>query len=244
MSTRQAQSRQERAAAAMAAQKRAERRRRNSIISAVAVVAVIALVAIGIAVQQSRSSSSAKGATPPGITAQNGFTVGQASAKAKVVVYLDYQCPVCKSFEENTGPTLDSLVQAGTAQVEYRPIAFLDRASTTNYSTRADNAAACAADAGQFQPYLKTLYSNQPEENSAGLPDSKLIDLGKSAGITSPDFASCVNNHTYTGWTARATDAASKAGVNGTPTVLVNGKTLQDRSPEALKAAVEAAAKS
>jgi protein-disulfide isomerase len=40
---------------------------------------------------------------------------------------------------------------------------------------------------------------------------------------------------------SEATDAASKAGVNSTPTVLVEGEMLVDPSVESLRAAVDAA---
>ena len=41
----------------------------------------------------------------------------------------------------------------------------------------------------------------------------------------------------YARWTAAVTDAASRAGVTGTPTVKVNGIPV-DNTPEALRAAV------
>lgn len=179
-------------------------------------------------------------AIPPNATA-TGVIVGQPSAKATVEIYLDFQCPVCQQYEQQVGPAIDQLVAAGQAKVYYHPVAFLDRFSSTNYSTRSSQASGCAAADGQkvFAQYVTLLYANQPPENGNGLPADQLIALGKQAGA-GPAFAQCVNDATYAGWTKNITDAASKAGINATPTVLVNGQQIA-HTEQALRQAVTAA---
>lgn len=177
-------------------------------------------------------------AVPPGATA-TGVTVGQASAPATIDIYLDFQCPVCKAYEQQSGATIDQLVATGQAKVVYHPVAFLDRFSSTNYSSRSSAASGCAAAAGVFPQFARLLYANQPPENTAGLPDDQLVALGRQAGA-GDSFATCVADGTYAGWTRSVTDAASRGGVNATPTVMVNGKEI-GRTDDALRAAVTAA---
>jgi protein-disulfide isomerase len=83
------------------------------------------------------------------------------------------------------------------------------------------------------------LFAEQPPANSAGLPDDRLIALGRQAGA-GDEFAECVRSERYADWTRSVTEAASQAGVTGTPTVLVNG-TPVPRSADALRAAVAVA---
>ena len=90
-----------------------------------------------------------------------------------------------------------------------------------------------------FPAYLKRLFAEQPPDNGAGLPDDQLIALGRQAGA-GDEFAQCVQDERYADWTKSVTDAASRAGVNGTPTVLVNGNPV-DRTSDGLRAAVAAA---
>jgi protein-disulfide isomerase len=133
-------------------------------------------------------------------------------------------------------------VQAGKVRVEYHPMAFLDDASSTRYSTRALNAAGCVLDTtpSAFEKFHDLLYANQPKEKSAGLPDSQLIDYAKQAGAG--DISSCVKDLKFEGWTKRVTDQASKDGVVSTPTVFVDGKKLENvLDPTAVKSAIEAA---
>jgi hypothetical protein len=78
-----------------------------------------------------------------------------------------------------------------------------------------------------------------PGSPATGLPDDRLIALGRQAGA-GDDFARCVRDGRYAGWTRSVTDAASRAGITGTPTVLVNG-TAVPRTADALRAAVTTA---
>jgi protein-disulfide isomerase len=225
---------------------RASRRSRPAVArrrgpSTMMIVGVLVLVlfagAVSFGVYRAQSSS-ADIAVPAGATLA-GVTVGQAGAPATIDIYLDFQCPICRDFENQAGATIDQFVAAGQAKVVYHPVAFLDRYSSTQYSSRASAASGCAADAGVFPQYLKLLYANQPPENSAGLSDDQLISLGMQAGAKD-GFAQCVRDHRYAAWTRSVTDEASKAGINGTPTVMVNGRKIQATAAD-LRAAVQAA---
>jgi protein-disulfide isomerase len=132
------------------------------------------------------------------------------------------------------------LVADGKATVVYHPVAFLDGASTTKYSTRAAAASGCAQDAGKFVEYSDVLYANQPGEGSAGLSEDELIRLAGTVGIATGPFGQCVHSARYVGWVANLTDLAVKRGVTGTPTVYVNGRTV-DPTVAAITAAVNAA---
>jgi protein-disulfide isomerase len=104
----------------------------------------------------------------------------------------------------------------------YHPLGFLDRLSTTRYSTRAAAASACASDGGRFPEYLYALYDNQPPEGSTGLSDEELVQLGLQVGLDD-DFGKCVMAGAYIEWAEYVTARAIARGVGGTPTVLVDG---------------------
>jgi protein-disulfide isomerase len=207
--------------------------------SALTIVAVVVLVlfagAVGYGVYSARSAG---GALPAGATAA-GVTVGDPDAPATIDLYLDFQCPVCQAYEQQSGATIDQLVATGAARVVYHPIAILDRYSSTQYSSRASAASGCAAADGVFPQYARLLYANQPPENGVGLPADQLVSLGQQAGAGA-DFATCVSSDRYAGWTSAVTDDASRSGVNATPTVRVNGTDI-DHTDAALRQAVQAA---
>ena len=204
----------------------------------VAGIIVLLLFAGGVGFGVYRAQQPSASGAPAGGT-DTGIVVGQADAPVTVDIYLDFQCPACQAYEQRAGSTIEQLVASGRAKVVYHPVAYLNRFSSTRYSTRSSQAAACAADAGVFPQYLTALYANQPPENSAGLPDDQLVALGRQVGAGG-DFPTCVADTRYAGWTAAVTDAASKAGINATPTVMVDGTAI-DTTSEALLAAVQAA---
>ena len=236
-----------RRAAEAAERARVERRRRTGIGVVAALLVVLAVVVV-IVVQTRRTDSSAAAATPAG-TAEQGtaVVVGRPDAPVAVDVYADFQCPVCARFEATNGETLGNLVDDGQIALRYRPMAFLDRASTTDYSTRALNAAAVVLDSAgpeAFVAFHDLLFADQPEEGTAGLTDDQLIGYAEQAGATGPEVAAGIRDRTFEDWTARVTEEASKAGITGTPTVLVDGEVLDpaELTPDGLTSAVAAAA--
>jgi protein-disulfide isomerase len=232
--------------AAEAAERAVAERRRRTVIGGVvaAVVLVVVLVAV-VVVQTHRTSASADAAAPAGTTG-NGyvFAVGSADAPVTVDLYEDFQCPNCKALEDSTGSTIHDLVSAGTVQVHYHGMAFLDTDENGQYSTRALNAAAVVANAGGTDAYATfhdLLFANQPDEGGSGLTDDQLIAYALQAGASGATVESGITDLVYGDWVAQATDQASKDGVTGTPTVFVDGQKLTDLTPDGLTAAVTAA---
>ena len=151
-----------------------------------------------------------------------------------IEVYLDYQCPFCRDFEETNADQIANLVEQGVATVEYRPVAILDRASAgSRYSTRSANAAACVANYAPDSYYdvNAALFQRQPEEQTEGLTDEQLIALVEDAGATDERIATCITDERFENWVAAATERATsdpaledENGAFGTPRILVNGE--------------------
>ncbi len=219
-----------------------ERRRRVTLWTSVGVVAVLVVVGlIGWGVAAGQEKQKTAGLTTPTVAVDGGTAFAVGTGPVKVDIYEDFICPACGRFEATAATAIDQLVAENKVTVQYHPIAILDRASSTEYSTRAAAASAAAAQGGKFAEYHKALFANQPEEGSAGLDNAKLIELGKSVGLTDAGFADAVDNGTYKAWATKVTDTAASRGVTSTPTVLVAGEPLQSLTAQALTAAVGAA---
>jgi len=209
----------------------------------VAAVLVVVVVVAVIAVLQARDDAADAAAAPPAATERGGFVVGAPDAPVTVEVVEDFQCPACRQFEAANAELLADYAASGDVAVEYRGIAFLDRASTTAYSTRALNASACVMAEGveTWAAFHDALFTVQPPEGGAGLPDATLVDLAVQAGAEEDAVAQCVADRTWEAWTEDVTEAAFEGGVEGTPTVLVDGEPVERLDPASLRAAVDAA---
>lgn len=218
-------------------------RRRRTIAIQVAVVAVVVAAVIGGTVYGLTSSGGDSTASAPSAVDDEGaLLVGNPDAPVTIQVVEDFQCPACQQFEAGFGSALDEYAAGDDVNVAYRGIAFLDRASTTDYSSRALNASACvmeAADTDVWKAFHAEMFAQQPSEGGAGLADSDLIAIAEGAGAD--DVASCIEDGTYLDWAGSTTDAAFDEGVTGTPTVFVNGEQLESFNPADIQAAVDEA---
>jgi protein-disulfide isomerase len=155
---------------------------------------------------------------------------------AHIVTYVDFACPSCQAFEATNADQIQQMVADGKATLEIHPIAILDHNFTTNYSTRANNVAACVANFApdSFYAVMEAMYVGQGQEKTAGLSNSQMISLVHGAGLKNGDVDKCINGLTFKSWVASATTRATSGplpntsvpSVSGTPTVLVNGQSM------------------
>lgn len=148
----------------------------------------------------------------------------EAGKPVKVIAYIDFICPVCKRFETTYGESLTNLRNEGKISLEYRPLGFLDQQSTTNYSSRAANAAACVVNSSpeKYAEFFNLLFERQPAEGSAGISDKDLKAMATEIGAANID--SCVDSKQFRPWVKVATQEAAAIGITGTPTIFIDGK--------------------
>ena len=218
----------------------------------VVIVAIVAVVAGVIWAQSSQQDEVTGGgnALPPGVTALGaGFPafadVTPAAGAPTVDVYLDYQCPACASFEGALGPTMNALATEGKMKLVYHVKNFLDDNLQNDSSTRAGNAAFCAADAGRFEEYHEQVFPNQPAREGDGFTDAQLAGLAESAGISGEaltTWQSCYDAGRYDDYVDSVEQQSFEDGVRGTPTVRINGEIVELAtigSPELFTKAVQ-----
>lgn len=236
--------------------KKGERRKRLGLqlgIGAV-IIAAVSIVTFAIA---SGSNSPATSAAPTNLIFDGGIKIGvglEAFTKTNtptpvpapsataatttppnIVIYLDYQCPICQQFEVPNSSQLKSWVNTGAATVEIHPLSFLDgRATPNEYSSRAGNAAICVAEyaPNSFFDYSSLLFENQPQEGTAGPSNDELVaDLAKVQIKATDQLTSCIKNKSFGPWLLDHTSKVlstpipgTKLTVDGTPYILVNGQ--------------------
>lgn len=220
------------------------------IVIGMVLLVVVTGVVFSLFSQNSKESASLAGldgtTLKPAITSTidtaNGSAITFDNGAVTVIdVWEDPQCPVCKLFEDANGDYLESLIREKKATVRYHVLSFLG-----DESVRAANASFCAADEGQYLDFHHALYAVQsPLENSGFWSNETLVNIGKKIGITSQSFTDCVTNGSKVEIVKANYDSMNKYGVQGTPTVFINGKkwerTQNEFSLEEFKAAVEAA---
>lgn len=208
---------------------------RNIVIGGVVAIVLVMVIAVGWAIQSNRDTTGDDTAAPGegqsevdlsgvqmSLTDEYGLGVGDSDAPVKVEIFEDFQCPYCADLEEESKDDLMRAAADGKAFVVYRPMAFLN-----DYSDEALNAFGVVLDEAGGQAALKfhdLLFANQPSEGGESPDTQWLIDLAAEAGADQPAVAEGIESGSFKQWALNASDDASKRGVNGTPTALVDGE--------------------
>jgi len=145
-------------------------------------------------------------------------------AKIKVDFYEDFRCPNCRNFEAINNSYINKIIASGQINAVFHPMSFI-----ASDSLLAASASACASDQGYYLKMHTALYAYQPSpykvsERTPYWTEKTLIALGHSLGITSSRYDSCINVGQYINWANGTNTYAATQNVNGTPTVIVNGK--------------------
>ncbi|ROS35270.1 thioredoxin domain-containing protein [Curtobacterium sp. PhB78] len=167
-----------------------------------------------------------------------------------VTEYVDWACPVCKQFEGAYADQILDKVQSGDATLAIQPVSILDRSyQSSRYASRAANAAMCVANYApdKFLDVQTQFFDNQPTEGTSGLTNAEIAKLVKAGGATGSNVSECLSTEQFKGWVTKSTklvtadEALQGTQGFGTPTVVVNGKRLDDLST--VITAIDAAAK-
>lgn len=215
-----------RAAAALAEQQRRERRRRNGMVAGVVLGLAVAML-VGWLV--TRSLDTTDDVSAPSAGSEHGLTLGPDDAPHTVVVYEDFLCPFCDEFETASRDELARLAADGKVQVEYRPFDFLARLG--DYSARSTAVFAVVLDtAGPdvAKGFHDRLFAQQPEEKGPFPSDDDLVAMAVASGADKAKVEAGLADRSGERWTDAATQAAASAGVQATPTVLLDGEVFSD----------------
>lgn len=230
--------------------RRARRRRVLTVVGGLVIIGLVAAIIVSVLKAAGGDDAPAVATgelvVPQNLTTTGAIPVGEASAPVTVEIYFDYMCPACGMFEAANGAELDRLLEDGVVRVELRPISFLDEQSDgAEYSTRTANAIATVADAAPERVWELHggLYAQQPAEGTEGLGDEQIADIAADAGVPA-DVVDRFTDGTYRTWVASVTQQAFHSGVQGTPTVKIDGAVFDGDlyTPGPLTQAIESAA--
>ncbi|WP_328325584.1 MULTISPECIES: thioredoxin domain-containing protein [unclassified Streptomyces] len=227
---------------------RAERERqakkdktRRQIVVAGSIVVVLAIAAgVGYGVMQLNKPSgweaakSAKVVAPKNTTGTDGttVTVGKASAKKTLQMYEDPRCPICATFDQTVGSTVQKDLDAGKFKIQYIGATFIDNnGGEGSKNGLSALGAALNVSPTAFEHYKTAMYSAKwhPDETTDTFKDdSYLIKIAQTVPELKDNkaFQKAVNDGTYDAWAMKMSAKFDKSGVQGTPTLKMDGKKL------------------
>ena len=152
--------------------------------------------------------------------------LGDPNAPVKIDAYEDFQCPVCQRYtEEVESLIISNLVATGKVYYVFHNYPFLDGEGAGNggESDQSANASMCASEQGKFWEMHATIFANWNGENAGAYADRRLTVFAEKIGLDMPAFNACFEANKYKAEIQADYDRGINIGVQGTPSVFVNG---------------------
>lgn len=184
------------------------------------------------------STATAQETTPAATAEIKDFTLGSPDAPVKMTEYASFTCSHCANFHETVFKSLKTdYIDTGKVEFTYREVYF-DR-----YGLWAAMVARCGGDMRYFgiSDILFETQSEWPASQDPTVVVENLKKIGRTAGMDDATLDACMKD----GATAEAMVARFEAnmkadGVEGTPTLFINGAKHSNMDYPALKAIIDA----
>jgi protein-disulfide isomerase len=145
-------------------------------------------------------------------------TLGPPDAPVTLTLFTDFECPYCAQL----APVLARVHQQYPREVR---IVFKNFPLRSHrFAAQAALAALAAADQGQFWPFHDRLF-----ENYDRLDPQKIEEIRQALNLDAERFRAKMNDPALKRLILRDIAEGNAAGVDGTPTVFVNGKKMRGR---------------
>lgn len=174
---------------------------------------------------------------PSGVEVDGAIAIGDPNAANVVEVYVDYQCPFCQRWDQEIGTVLTERAQQPGSNLLLKQynLAFLGESSPTldppGASARAASAAACVLEGegpNGFVSFNAEVFAlADPDESASQFATEVLTGLASDIGATS-ETIECIEEGRHVPFVAASTQNGFGRGVQGTPTVIVNGRTVEN----------------
>jgi protein-disulfide isomerase len=164
--------------------------------------------------------------------AEGRHRTGDSTARVTLVEFADFECPACKLFAQKVEPALRKEFGSELAFV-YRHFPLSYHRLAMPFAIGAE----CAADQGRFWPFHDLAFSI-----SSSISSSSVESIADQAGV--PDMArfnSCIAGTSKAADIALDTEQGRRIGLEGTPTLVLNGAKLRGNDSAFVIAAVRKA---
>jgi protein-disulfide isomerase len=194
------------------------------------VIGAVALLGIGIIAYQAFGTGEAAtepvavDIDPAELARTPGIAIGREDAPVVIYEFADFQCPGCQGFASFVAPLIkERLVDQGLVRYVYYDFPLI---SIHPHAFLASRAGRCANEQDRFWDYHDVLYARQSRWSSMRETTSYFVEMADELGLDRGQFDSCLRSDRYAEEVTRNLRLGESLGVNGTPTLFVNGRRL------------------
>jgi protein-disulfide isomerase len=149
-------------------------------------------------------------------------TKGSPDAPVVIVEYASVACGTCANFHQNAMPTLERYIDSGDVRLVFREMI----AGPPQLAIAGFMLANCAPEDRYFD-VIDILFDQQQamfEAMQQGQAQTRFQAIATSAGFTDEAYQACLSDQAGLEAVQARSQAASEAGVAGTPSFFINGQ--------------------
>ena len=156
------------------------------------------------------------------------------SGKHTLTLFADFQCPACIAFSNLVGPIFEEYANKWYLVITYKQFPLT---SIHPNAERDAIAGLCSAEQGKYIEYKKALYAMEEAKAGWKVSDADRINAAKWI-LDEAKLSECLKTDKYLPQVRAEMAEGDALGVNGTPTVFLDGKKLDGavyRDPSVLR---------
>lgn len=165
--------------------------------------------------------------------------LGNPDAPVKLVLFENFLCDHCKTFEENVFPRIErDYVETGLVEVYYVNLAWGPAQAIT-----AGLAGECAYRQNEpaFWDYKSALFAAQAGHDGSWATTSELVAIARRnvPTLDADALQACIEDERYLSEVQRDLDLGDYVGIQGTPSVVIGNQGFEAPSFELLAAVID-----
>ena len=206
-------------------------KKRSSLTPLYLLLGLIVVAGAGVLITQTRKAGGSAATAPVAVNISPaelqrlpGMSIGRADAPLTILEFADFQCPGCGQWATFMEPLIkERLVNTGRARYVFYDFPL----NIHQNGFLASRAGRCANEQGKFWEYHGALFGNQGKWSYEDDAVPLFVEYAKGAGLDEGRFETCLRSDRFAKEVSESYKLGETLGVNGTPTIFVNGQRLQ-----------------
>jgi protein-disulfide isomerase len=163
--------------------------------------------------------------TPEQLQRVPGISQGQPNAPVVLMEFADFQCPGCGQFARFSKPLMKDYVENGTVRFVWYDFPLVQLHKNAVLAARAGR---CANEQNKFWNFHDLIFSRQSQWSESDEAAGRFEEYAQQAGLDGAAFRQCLRSEKYQKEVSESFQLGTTLGVQGTPTLFINGKKVQE----------------
>lgn len=165
---------------------------------------------------------------------------GAPSSKVQLTIFADYECPACIFFEKTIGQELyEKYIKTNKITATYKNFPL-----TQHQNAERDALAGLyALSQGKYWEFSLLMYDLEDRKKGDKVTDAERTALGKQVGLDPVEMQKSLDEGWYVNQVEKEKKEAEAMGLEGTPSIYLNGTIMKFKSKEEFFGMIDAALK-